>query len=116
MRRGHYFDDVLRGLAALIEWSERRDQVVPLGAIEPVLEHLLRSFPDGVVCIGRFAPEGVGTRAIDAGGAWTRQPASRFALLDEVSRVGSASAALTRQWAEMRHARRGLHEAGRIEA
>lgn len=111
-----YLYDVLRGLAALTRWSERREQPIPLAAIEPVLEHLLGSFPDGVVRLGRLAVEGVSTKALDAAGAWTRQPATRFALLDATSAVGSVSPALSRQWAEVRHRLLRLHDAGRIAA
>jgi hypothetical protein len=111
-----YLYDVLRGLASLTIWAERREQALPLAAIEPVVEHLLGSFPDGVVRLGRLAVEGIGTKAIDATGARVRRPASRFALLDATSAVGSASPALTRQWAEVRQRLLGLHEAQRIVA
>jgi hypothetical protein len=111
-----YLYDVLRGLAALTRWSELREQPIPLAAIEPVVEHLLGSFPDGVVRLGRLAVEGLSTRALDAAGAWTRQPASRFALLDATSAVGSASPALTRQWTEVRRTLLRLHDARRIVA
>jgi hypothetical protein len=106
-----YFYDVLRGLAVLAHWSERREQPIPLSAIEPVVEHLLGSFADGVVRLGRLAQEGVSTRALDATGTWTRQAASRFALFDATSAVGSASPTLTRQWADVRRRLLRLHEA-----
>jgi hypothetical protein len=102
---------VLRGLAALTLWAERRQRALPLPAIEPVLEHLLASFPDGVVRVGRFAQAGLTTRALDATGKPTRQPASHFALLDATSAVGSVSPALTRQWNEVRRRLLALHGA-----
>lgn len=109
-----YFYDVLRGLGAVTRWAERREQPLPLAAIAPVVEHLLRSFPDGVVQVGRFAREGIGTRALDASGAWVRQPAARFALLDATSRVGAPSPALTREWRDLRRRLLALHDAGRL--
>jgi hypothetical protein len=112
-----YLYDVLRGLAALTRWAEQRQQAVPLAAIEPVVEHLLGSFPDGVVRLGRLAVEGISTKALhDATGTWTRQPASRFALFDATSAVGSPSPALTRQWAEVRGRLLRLHDARRVVA
>jgi hypothetical protein len=109
-----YFYDVLRGLNALTRWAERRAQPVPLVAIESVVEHLLSSFPDGVVRLGRFAQEGVRTLAFAAGGEKTWPPASRFALLEAASVIGSASPALTRQWHETRRRLLALHDARRI--
>lgn len=111
-----YLYDVLRGLAALTRWCELREQAIPRAAIEPVIEHLLGSFPDGVVRLGRLAVEGVTTKALDPTGTWIRRPASRFALLDATSAVGSASPALTRQWAEVRRRLLRLHDAQRIAA
>jgi hypothetical protein len=109
-----YLYDVLRGLAALTRWSEQREQAIPLAAIEPAVEHLLGSFTDGVVRLGRLAVEGVTTKALGPTGTWTRQAASRFALFDATSAVGSASPALTRQWTEVRRRLLRLHDAGRI--
>jgi hypothetical protein len=111
-----YLYDVLRGLAALTLWAERRQRALPLPAIEPVLEHLLASFPDGVVRLGRFAPAGLMTRALDATGKTIRQPASRFALLDATSAVGAVSPALTRQWNAVRGRLLALHGARLVSA
>jgi hypothetical protein len=109
-----YFYDVLRGLTALTRWAERRERPIPLAAIEPVVEHLLSSFPDGVVRLGRSAQAGVRTLAFSANGEKTRPPATRFALLQATSAIGSASRALTRQWRETRRCLLTLHDAGRI--
>lgn len=108
-----YFYDVLRGLNALTRWAELRGQPVPLAAIEPVVEHLLSSFPDGVVRVGRSAQHGIRTLAY-AGGEKTSIAASRFALLEATSAIGSASPALTRQWHETRRRLLALHDARRI--
>ncbi|HTV22147.1 MAG TPA: hypothetical protein VMG12_25835 [Polyangiaceae bacterium] len=109
-----YFYDVLRGLAALTLWAERRHQPLPLAAIEPVIEHLLQRFPDGVVQLGRVAGERARTFAFGPSGEKTWHPASSFALLEASSRVGSASPALTRQWSATRRRLLALHDAQRI--
>ena len=109
-----YFYDVLRGLSALTRWAERRGAPLPLTAIEPVVEHLLGSFPDGVVRVERLAQEGITTGALDATGAWVRKPASSFALFEATSQIGAASPALTREWGETRRRLLQLHEARRI--
>ena len=109
-----YFYDVLRGLAALTLWAERREHSIPLAAIEPVALHLLRSFPDGVVRVGRVAQQGARTITFGQNGEKTRQPASRFPLFDATSVIGSPSASLTQQWAETRRRLLSLHEARRI--
>jgi hypothetical protein len=109
-----YFYDVLRGLNALTRWAERRERPIPLAAIEPVVDHLLSSFPDGVVRLGRSAQDGVRTLAFAASGEKIWPPASRFALLEATSAIGSASPALTRQWHESRRRLLALHDARRI--
>jgi hypothetical protein len=109
-----YFYDVLRGLSTLTRWAERREQPIPLAAIEPVVEHLLSSFPDGVVRLGRSAQDGIRTWVFGASGEKTRAPATRFGLLDATSAVGSASPTLTRQWHQTRQRLLALHDARRI--
>src|SRR5262249_12655855 len=72
-----YFYDVLRGIAALARWAEVRERSIPLRSIELVVDHLARSFPDGVVRLGRegFAihPE---TWDKAPSGAWERRSTS----------------------------------------
>jgi hypothetical protein len=97
-----YLYDVLRGASLLTRWATVRGAGLPLAAVEPVIEHLLRAFPDGVVRLGRRSFEGANTRARDAAGARIWPSASSFPLLEAVSRIGEASPALTRQWAETR--------------
>jgi hypothetical protein len=106
-----YFYDVLRGLNALTHWAERREHPIPLVAIEPVVEHLLSAFPDGVVRLGRSAQDGVRTLAFAASGEKIWPAASRFALLEATSIVGTASSTLTRQWHETRRRLLALHDA-----
>jgi hypothetical protein len=109
-----YFYDVLRGLAALVQWAERSGQALPLPAITGAIDPLIAAFPDGVV---RVARDGIATHprttALVAG-TWVRQPTSRFALLDATDLVGTPSAALTRQWTATRHQLIALIDAGRI--
>lgn len=109
-----YFYDVLRGLNALTRWAERREQSIPLVAIEPVVEHLLNAFPDGVVRLGRSAQDGVRTPALAASGERTWPAASRFALLEATCTIGTASPTLTRHWHETRRRLVALHDARRI--
>jgi hypothetical protein len=109
-----YFYDVLRGLSALTLWAEQREQAIPLEAIAPAVEHLLSSFPDGVVRLGRSAQDGIRSLVFASGGEKTWPAASRFALLDAMSAVGNASPALTRQWHETRRRLLALHDARRI--
>jgi hypothetical protein len=111
-----YFYDVLRGASALTRWAELRERTIPLGALEPVVTHLLEAFPDGVVRVQRRSFESVGTRVRDASGTWTRGPASLFPLLEATSRVGDVSPSLTRQWLETRQRLVRLLEAKRITA
>jgi hypothetical protein len=106
-----YFYDVLRGLDTLTRWAELRAQPIPLSAIEPVIEHLLGSFPDGVVRLGRSVQHGHRTVVFGPTGEKAWPPASRFALLDATSAIGSASPALTRQWSKVRRRLLALHDA-----
>jgi len=107
-----YLYDVVRGLRALTRWAEVRHRAIPLSAIEPVVEHLLATSPDGVIRPGRRAYEPMTTRVHDATtDTWVREPASRFPLLEATSVVGAASPALTRQWRDTRASLLGLFEA-----
>jgi hypothetical protein len=110
-----YFYDVLRGLAALVRWAERSGQALPRRAVAGVVDHLVATFPDGVVRIQRhgFAscPTTLGPTAA---GTWERQSTSRFALLEAASAIGKPSAALTRQWSATRRGLLALLDAGRV--
>jgi hypothetical protein len=96
-----YFYDVLRGLSALLLWSEKTGTPIPTGAIEGVVNYLDKRFPDGVIRNERHSYEDTGTILQSASGEWIRkQPATFFPLLKKVSEIGAASPFLTRQWAE----------------
>lgn len=110
-----YFYDVLRGLAALLRWAEASGSSLPRLALNGVVEHLLRAFPDGVIRNQREAtavcPR---TWRRSAAGTWERQSTARFPLLDAVSAVGRPCAAATRSWSETRRVLLGLLEGGRV--
>ncbi len=110
-----YFYDVLRGLTALATWAERCGGVVPEAAIAPVCTHLVSTFPDGAVRLGRDATADKMTRLRAEDRSWTRRvPASRFPLLDAVSTVGVVSPSATRQWTATRAGLLRLFDAGQI--
>jgi hypothetical protein len=103
-----YFYDVLRGASALVRWATIRQRALPLDAIGDVIEHLARTFPDGIIPVQRRAFAGVGTWQSTTG-TWERTPqASTFRLLEVTSALGQASPAATRQWTTTRHALRAL--------
>jgi hypothetical protein len=107
-----YFYDVLRGASALVRWATIRERTLPLEAIGGVIEHLTRSFPDGIVRVQRQAFVGVGTWQRTSS-TWERVPqASLFRLLEMTSAVGQPSPAATRQWTATRHALRALFATG----
>jgi hypothetical protein len=95
-----YFYDVLRGLNALVLWSEQTGRSLPAESIQPVVEHLDRRYPDGAVRIERRAFAGKRTFQQSADGEWSddRSPASMFPLLSAVSVVGEFSPYLSWQW------------------
>ncbi|AKU92698.1 hypothetical protein [Vulgatibacter incomptus] len=93
-----YFYDVLRGLSALLAWSEKVGQPPPEAALE-VASTLRARFPDGDVRIGRQPFVG-NTRGRDANGVWERRPAAQFPLLVSVSEAGRVSPFLSREWAQ----------------
>ncbi len=72
-----YFYDVLRGMAAVARWTELTGAVVP--------RDTWIDLPDELA---------VQRNAL----ATVSRPTSRFALLDEVSQLGTRSEPLTRQW------------------
>ena len=106
---------MLRGLAALVRWAELGAGSFPLDAVRRVIEHLVATFPDGVVRPQRRAYAGKGTLA-QRDGAWVREPASTFPLLEAASVLGEPSEALTRQWSATRRALIGLIDDGRLAA
>jgi hypothetical protein len=110
-----YLYDVIRGLGAVVRWSEHTDRSLPLRAISGVIDHVLAAFPDGAIRLQRQAYGGVGTWVRSASGDWVRGPvASRFPLLEATSAIGLASPAVTRQWSAARHAIVRLLDRGQI--
>jgi hypothetical protein len=111
-----YLYDVLRGLSALVHCTDLGRGSLPLRAVEPVIEHLVAAFPDGVVRPQRRAYAVTrGTFAL-RDGAWVREPPSNFPLLEVASVLGEPSEALTRQWSATRRALLGLIDDGRLAA
>ncbi len=102
-----YGYDVLRGLNALLAWSEAMGQAVPRAAVADVVQHLESRHGDGVARIERRAFAGAGTIARLSDGRWSheRVPATHFPLLDGVSVVGEVSPYLSRQWAACRESK-----------
>jgi hypothetical protein len=111
-----YFYDVLRGLTALVRWATLRQRALPVRVLAPVVTHLARLAPDGIVRVGRQAHAGRGT-LVQREGEWMRAPrASTFALLDALGVVGAKSAALTSEWQKTRYALLALLDAGLVTA
>ena len=98
-----YLYDVLRGLHALLKWSELRMQPLPIDSFSDVVIHLSNIFPDGVIRNLRHSYEGVGT-ILPAHPDKTirRHPATFFPLLEKTSMIGAESPFLTRQWSEIK--------------
>jgi hypothetical protein len=107
-----YFYDVLRGLAALVQWAEATGDELPGRAVAAVVDDLVARFPDGIVRVARLAHAGMTT--IVPGQRGRRVPASTFALLDAAGATGEPSAALTRQWSGARRGLLRLADAGRL--
>lgn len=96
-----YLYDVLRGLHALLSWSDKTKQPLPADAVSSVVDELKRRFPDGQIRNERHAYDGISTPVRKSSGEWVRhQPASFFPLLEKVSRLGEVSPYLSRHWAE----------------
>jgi hypothetical protein len=95
-----YFYDVLRGLNALVLWSEQTGANLPAESIRTVVDHLDRRYPDGTVRIERRAFASKKTFQRSSVGDWSEdmRPASGFPLLDAVSVVGEVSPYLSWQW------------------
>jgi hypothetical protein len=108
-----YLYDVLRGLTALVRWTELGAKTLPLAAVEPAIEHLVTSYPDGVVSPRRHSWAGARTLAL-LDGAWGREPASTFPLLEVAGPLGEPNEPLTRRWTAVRKALLELIDDGRI--
>lgn len=110
-----YLYDVVRGLGALVRWAEVTESALPLHAVSAAVDHLVATFPDGIIRLGRHSFEGVTTTLRTAGGTWTRrQPASSFPLLEATSAIGAACPYATREWSAARQGLLRLLDAGRL--
>jgi hypothetical protein len=100
-----YLYDVLRGLNALLFWAEQTGRSLPQEAIQPVVDHLEKSYPDGAVRIGRVGFAGRNTLTPSGSGGWSaaRSAAKVFPLLTAVSQVGEISPYLSWQWQATKH-------------
>ena len=100
-----YFYDVLRGLNALLFWAEQTGKSLPRESIQPVVDHLQQSYPDGAVRIERAGFAGRTTFQQSSTGGWSaaRRPAKPFPLLTAVSQVGEISPYLSWQWQATKH-------------
>lgn len=104
-----YLYDILRGLNALVMWSEKTSQVVPAESIRDVVSFLKNQFPNDDVKIGRQSYDGVGTILQNESGEWRRkQPATFFPLLIKASHFGDISPFLTEQWKQCLKVMSGL--------
>ncbi len=99
-----YLYDVLRGLMALLAWSEKTNQPIPKDSISGVVTFMKNQFPDGEVKLGRHSYDGANTILQNETGEWIRrQPATFFPLLQKVSEIGSVSPFLSLQWNEAKN-------------
>ncbi len=104
-----YYYDVLRGLRALLIWSERRRKRAPLQRISVVLESLLATCPEGIATCRRLAYAGIGTRFPLQDGRWAQRDwASAYPLLDSISYLGQPSPFLTAHWTHCKQLLRRL--------
>jgi hypothetical protein len=110
-----YHYDVVRGLGALVRWAEASQSAIPRDAVAPVVDHLVATFPDGIIRIQRRSFERATTRLRAADGTWIRhQPTSRFPLLEATSVIGAACPYSTREWSAARRGLLRLIDAGRL--
>ena len=97
----YYLYDVLRGLNAILIWSEKFKTKIPVEAVEETVRHISKRFPNGQLQNERYSYAGAGTLLPGPDGEWLRrQPATFFPLLNKVSELGRVSPFLTKQWQE----------------
>lgn len=94
-----YLYDVLRGLYALLMWSEKTQNIVDYDSIKSVVKVLNEKFPNGDVRPQRYSYEGVGTILKSTSGDWIKaHSATSFPLLERVSQLNTISPFLSKQW------------------
>jgi hypothetical protein len=110
-----YHYDVVRGIGALVRWAEASEAALPREAVGQVVDHLVATFPDGIIRLQRRSFERATTRLRAADGSWIRgQPTSSFPLLEATSVIGAACPYSTREWSAARRGLLRLLEAGRL--
>lgn len=98
-----YLYDALRGLSALLKWSQATKQTIDPESIRAVVVYYSNRFPDGKIKNERQSFANVSTIAQSTDCEWLRrQPATFFPLLLKVSEVGVESPYLSKQWAEIK--------------
>jgi hypothetical protein len=97
-----YLYDTLRGLNALLNWAEKRNQKIPFESISEAVSSIESRFPDGLIRNERTSFAGARTLVQNKAGDWTRAPAEEFSLLTRVSTVGDVNPFLTREWKKIR--------------
>jgi len=99
-----FFDyDILRGLSFLRKWSRKLGRPLPEGAIAESVAIIEKKAAAGGLRVERIACSSDTSITRDESGLWRRgMPARRFALLDEVSRIGRQSPELDALWAAAR--------------
>ncbi len=94
-----YLYDTLRGLHALLAWSEKTQTKISPEAIELAVKILEQKSQHGILRNERLSFGEVTTIAQNSEKEWLRrQPATTFSLLTKVSEVGAESVFLERQW------------------
>lgn len=108
----YYHYDVLRGLDWLTEWALKLQRELPRAAVaEAAVVIEANAAPSGGVRVERRPTESERSVFFE-NGVKTLGPASRFALLDEVSAAGQSSPWLTRNWETARQRLAQLDAAG----
>lgn len=96
-----YHYDQLRGLSFVLKWALRFNRKLHLQSIAECLTKIDSTFPDGRLYVQRNDDlQGI-TWWLDSAG-WAKAPAKTFPLLEELSKVGSESAVLTKIWSDTR--------------
>lgn len=94
-----YKHDILRGIRLLVRWAEKMNSPLPSEAIvEAVTLIGQQADTEGRIAPGRLSFSGAKTLKQETSSSWTSQPAQSFALLDQVSAVGTPSVYLQSEW------------------
>jgi hypothetical protein len=98
-----YLYDILRGLNALVLWSEKTQNTIPASAIKDVVNYLEDHSPDGQIKNERLSYQGAGTLLPTEVEEWSwHESANSFPLLAKLSAVGEVSPFLTKQWSHIK--------------